>query len=172
MAEQEKAETSGKDRNATVAGLIEQVQSGQTKDYISKRIIPQMQWYSRKSQECRQKYYHWTAATIVLSAVIPIASIFADGTLWGKAVIAALGAIVTASHSFLVLYNYKDLWLTYRKIHETLLHILYCYFTNAGIFTGNASQTEKDLLLVNTCEEALSYETSGGQSTAKKTASS
>ena len=164
MAGQKEAGPSVNTRDSAVVEMIGQVQNEQTKDYISKRIIPQMQWYSRKSQEYKQKYYHWMTITILLSAMIPIASVFADGTLWGKMVIAALGAAVTACNSFLVLYNYKDLWQTYRSIHADLLRNLYCYFSNAGIFSGNAPQTEKDLLFVNTCEKELSYETNGGLS--------
>ena len=168
MTRQKKAEQNGTDRTSTVAELAAEVQSKQTKEYILKRIIPQMQWYSRKIQECRKKYYHWMTAIILLSAVIPIASVFADGTLWGKIPIAALGAAVTAGNSFLVLYNYKDLWLTYRNIHEALLRIVYCYFNNAGAFSGNAPQEEKDLLFVNTCEEQLSSETNNSSSAIKK----
>ena len=168
VTEQRNAWKGGNDRDSAVAELIEPVQSQQTKDYISRRIIPQMQWYGRKSRECQQKYYRWTAAVILLSAMIPIASVFADGALWGKTVIAALGAIVTMSNSFLALYNYKDLWLSYQNKHEVLLHILYCYFTNAGIFTKNASQAEKDLTLVNTCEAVLSYEIRARLSAVKK----
>ena len=165
MIGRKKNADSGNNRDSAVAGLIDQVQCGRTKDYISKRILPQLQWYSRRSRECKQSYYRWTATVILLSAMVPIASVFADGTLWGKAVIATLGAVITAIHSFLVLYNYKDLWQTYQNKHESLLHILYCYFTNAGSFTGDASQTEKDLTLINACEEALSYHV-GGKSSA------
>lgn len=146
-------------REELLAGLIEQVQSNRTKDYITNRILPQMKWYSDKSKENQKKYFFWMTFSIFVGAMIPVFSIFADGAICVKVLIAALSSAVTASNAYLTLHNFKDLWMIYRNTRETLLRTLYCYFNNAGIFSQSITQEEKDILLIDSCEEKISYET-------------
>lgn len=155
-------------RDMLLKDLIEQVQNANTKDYILNRILPQLNWYGKKSKKNKTQYYFWMTVSIILGAVIPIVSILADGKTWVKVVIAALGASVTAINSFIALHNFRDLWITYRKNRENLIRTLYCYFNNAGIFSQNKTQQEKDLLLVNICEEELSNEINIWQSYMEK----
>lgn len=159
MDRQNNKENNRNSRNAALIGLVAQIQSENTKSYITGRILPQMEWYSAKSGKCKKKYYRWMGASIVLGAVIPVISVFADGAAWIKVMIAALGSSVTACNAFVALHNYKDLWLNYRNTRERLLRTLYCYFNNAGIFSKNMPQEEKDTLLVNICEEEIAGET-------------
>lgn len=60
-------------------------------------------------------------ASIILGTTIPVASIFADGNILTKFIIAVLGAGVTATNAFLSLNNSKDLWMAYRIAYNTLL---------------------------------------------------
>ena len=148
-------------RDTSLEYFISQIQCENTKNYITNRILPQMKWYSSKSSENKRKYHLGITISILLSAMIPVVSVFADGAIWVKVLIAALGAAVTACNSYISLHNFKDLWLTYRNTREVLLRILYNYFNNAGVFSQSNAQKEKDILLVNLCEEELSHETGG-----------
>ncbi len=148
--------------------LIAQVQNANTKNYISNRILSQLNWYENNSKKNKKQYYFWMTVSIIMGAVIPIVSILANGKTWMKVVIAALGASVTAINSFIILHNFRDLWIIYRKNREILLQTLYCYFNNAGIFSQNITQQEKDILLVNICEDEISKEINGWQSYMKK----
>lgn len=159
MDGQNNKENNCNSRNAALIGLAAQIQSENTKSYLTGRILPQMEWYSAKSGECKKKYYRWMGASVVLGAVIPVISVFADGAVWVKVILAALGSSVTACNAFVALHNYKDLWLNYRNTRERLLRVLYSYFNNAGIFSKNMPQEEKDTLLVNICEEEMAGET-------------
>ena len=47
--------TSNNKRNEALDVLITQIQNERTKNYISNRLIPQMEWYSRKGQECKKQ---------------------------------------------------------------------------------------------------------------------
>lgn len=161
MNEKREKEKRGSTRDEALLTLAEQVQNARTKDYMLNRILPQMAWYSGKSRENRKKYYFWMTCAILLGAMIPAASVFADGSVWIRALIAVLGAAVTAVNAYTTLHNFKDLWLTYRNARESLLRTLYCYFNHAGIFSQEAAQEEKDILLVNVCEEIMSNENSG-----------
>ncbi|KAI4446446.1 hypothetical protein C823_000964 [Eubacterium plexicaudatum ASF492] len=139
--------------------LIDQVQSNRTKDYITNRILPLMEWYSVKSKKNRTRYHFWMTISISIGAMIPVLSVFADGAIWVKVLIATLSSAVTASNAYISLYNFKDLWMIYRNMRENLLRILYCYFNNAGAFSQSITQEEKDILLIDSCEEKISYET-------------
>lgn len=152
-------EYSGRSRNDSLSELIDKVQSEKTKNYIINRIVPQMKWYSNKSRSYQQQYYHWMTVTIIISALVPVVSVFADGSIWVKALLASLGAAVTSCNAYISLHNFKDLWLTYRKTRELLLRTLYCYFNNVGLFSQSSTQEKKDELLISVCENELSEET-------------
>lgn len=138
--------------------MISQVQNENTKKYISNRILPQIKWYSLQSAEKKHKYYFWMTVSIILGVAISSISVLANGSALIKLVIAILGAAVTASNAYISLHSFKDLWIVYRKTHETLTRTVYCYFNNAGIFSQCSTQNQKDELLVNVCEEELSKE--------------
>lgn len=150
--------TTNSARTTALNDLVSQVHSEKTKNYIANRLMPQMEWYSCKSRKCKKQYYFWTTVTILLSALIPVVSIFADRGDGMKALLVVLGSNVTACNTYLALHNFKDLWLTYRKLREKLLRVLYCYFNNVGVFSQNIAQDAKDVLLVDICEEKMSSE--------------
>ncbi len=146
-------------RNESLQPLIDQVKSEKTKHYINTRIIPQMQFYSSRSRKCKKQYKSWMILSIILGALIPVASVLADGGIIMKVTIAVLGAAVTAINTYLGLEKSKDLWYSYRHSREILISILYCYLNNAGMFAHLDSQESKDALLIETCEKEMTKET-------------
>lgn len=160
--------TNSNERNAALDVSIVQVQNERTKSYIANRLVPQMEWYSRKGRECKKQYHFWTTVTILLGALIPVVSVFADGNIWIRAILVALGSIVTACNAYETMHNYKELWITYRNIREQLLRTLHFYFNNAGVFAQESTQEAKDLLLVNICENEMSNESDEWRSFVQK----
>lgn len=145
-------------RNAALNDLVTQVQNEKTRSYIATRLIPQMEWYSREGRKCKKQYHRWVTITILLGASIPVVSVFADGSILVKALLVALGSIVTACNAYVTMNSFKELWLTYRGIREKLLKMLYCYFNNADVFNQDSTQEAKDVLLISICEEEMSSE--------------
>lgn len=139
---------------------IEYVESQFTKDYIVNRLIPQMVWYNKKSAQHREEFMRGMIASGVLSALIPVATVLAEGDLLQpmRVLIAVLGAGVSIISTYLSVCQSKDLWITYRKCRESLLQTLYKYFNNVDEFSHPNTQAEKDALLIHICEETLSYE--------------
>ena len=90
---------SHKTRNDVLANLAEQIRNENTRNYVFDRLMPQMEWYSGKGKECKKKYYRWMGVSILLGALIPVVSVFADGAVWVKALLAALGSAVTACNA-------------------------------------------------------------------------
>lgn len=137
---------------------LEGVENERTKRYIQERVIKQMDWYRTKSYTCKRNYQCWMTVSIILSGVIPVASIFANGDIVVKALIAALGAAVTGINAYLSFQNYKNLWNTYRRNRELLLSTIYLYFNNAGIFGKETDQDKRDEMLIDVCEKSFQQE--------------
>lgn len=141
------------ERHEMFQSWLKEVGNEKTRQYIEERVIKQMEWYRKKSSVCKTKYQHWMTASIILSGSIPVASIFADGGVVFKVIIAMLGAAVTGIGAYLNLQNYKELWSIYRVNREMLLSILYLYFNRVGIFNKDMDQDDCDAMLIDLCEK-------------------
>lgn len=129
------------------------VESQKTRLYIQERIVTQMDFYKDNSRKCKKNYQILSTASIIIGFLIPIMSIFADGSIYMKVFIAMLGSGSTAITAFLSLKNYRELWGKYRYSREYLLSVLQLYFMKAGIFKNIENQEDLDNLLVETCEK-------------------
>ena len=152
------------ERNKIFYEWVEDIPNEKTKGYVKERIIKQMDWYREKSAAYKMKYQSWTMVSIILSGTIPIASVLADGGLIVKILIAALGAAVTSINAYLNLQNYKELWNVYRFNREWLLSTLYLYFNKVGVFGGEMSQENRDIMLIEMCENCFRQEISDWRS--------
>lgn len=146
------------DRNESLSKWVEDIENQKTKGYVQERIIKQMDWYRTKSMVYKIKYQRWTTCSIILSGIIPVVSILADGRIGIKLLIAALGSMVTGISAYLNLHNYKDLWGKYRFNREWLLSILYLYINQTGVFKKELSQESRDEMLIQMCEKCFQQE--------------
>lgn len=127
------------------------------KNYIQYRVIEQIDWYRNKSRKYKKQYQLWTVAALIIGALIPIFSVFSDGSILMKTAIAALGSSSAAISAFLTQQNYKELWQQYRNTRELLLSTLYLYFNQQGPFK-DGDQAARDGKLIEQCESYLSQE--------------
>lgn len=146
------------ERNEVFSKWIQDISNEKTRWYIQERIINQMDWYRTKSAVYKVKYLRWTTGSIILSGIIPIASVLADGGLAVKILIIALGAAVTGISAYLNLQNYRDMWGKYRFNREWLLSTLYLYFNQVGVFGKEVSQEKRDTMLIEICEKCFQQE--------------
>ena len=156
---------SGSSRDAAIRKRVMQIEDEETRNYLLDRVLPQMIWYSKKSAQYQTMYYRLMAATILMGALIPV---FSVGGSYGvvKVILALLGASVTAVNAYLALHKYQELWISYRSAREDLIHTLYSYFNQAGVFVQKKmSEKEMNVLLVEVCENALSKENGGWTTT-------
>lgn len=147
---------------------IESVQNPDIKRYINDRVMDQMEFYKQKSKEYKKKYNFWMTTSIITSLLIPVVSIFSDGGLFMKAIIALLGGGTAAITAYIRLHNYLELWGIYRNNREYLFSILYFYFTVTGIFRTLPDQTARDTLLIETCESCFNSENKQWQELLRK----
>lgn len=121
------------------------------KNYIKYRIIKQIDWFEVKGRYCKNKYQKFMFASIIISSVIPVLSIFADGSVLMKTVIAILGSVVSVIGSYITLQNYKELWGEYVSKKSILQNMLYMYFNCRGDFDIE-DEKERNGKLIDTCE--------------------
>ena len=168
-ADDSTASSGGSSRDAAIRKRVMQIEDEETRNYLLDRVLPQMTWYSKRSDQYRTAYYRLMALTIFLGGLIPVFSVGGSYAIV-KVILALLGASVTAINAYMALHNYHDLWITYQKTREDLIHVLYCYFNNAGVF-AQKKMSERDLnvLLVDVCEDTLSKENGGWTTIVQKT---
>ena len=121
------------------------------KNYIKYRIIKQIDWFEVKGRYCKNKYQRFMFASIIISSVIPVLSIFADGSVLMKTVIAILGSVVSVIGSYITLQNYKELWGEYVGKKSILQNMLYMNFNCRGDFDIE-DEKERNGKLIDTCE--------------------
>lgn len=126
------------------------------KSYIRYRIMEQIDWYNNKACQSQKSFKRWMLTSIILSAIIPVLTLFAE-CIAVKALIAVLSSAVTAISAIISLYHWRELWVQYRTNCELLQSILHCYFTKTKEFRG-LSDDNAFQLLVNKCEEYMTKE--------------
>ena len=137
--------------------------------YIMDTVADQMEFYGTASRKNKTLYERWTIASIVVGALIPVVAIFSNAPTPAKILIAALGTGSTAISTVLATFQYKELWLNYRKTREDLLRILRCYFTDVEPFVQMDNRGEKRALLIRRCEDIMGKENNAWVSAMRKT---
>lgn len=146
------------ERDNGIDKWIKTVKDDNIKNYIQVRIIPQMEYYSKTSRDCKKKYMRYKTVIIVLGALIPVAALLSDYGMAVKVMIALLGTSVSSMTAYLELHNYHALWVSCRMKREQLLSILMYYFTGTGVFALADNEEEKSNLFIENCEQCLSEE--------------
>ena len=142
-------------RNEDMKKLASTIEDEKTKEYVLKRMLPTMQWYSDESSKHMVIYRVSSLASLVASASIPVVSLYSTDAIWAKVVIAFLGAVVTFLSAFLILYDAKNVWVTCRNTREMLNSVFYQYYTGEGIFAECKNQDSRNSKLVKVSEEII-----------------
>lgn len=130
------------------------------KDYITSRVIDQIDWYDKKSVVKQKMYKRLSIISIVMTGIIPVAVLISEFGIVAKILIAALSAAAGILNAVIALCSFKDLWVQYRMNCETLKSILYCFFLRVGEFKDmELDDLALKEILVSRCEEILTSET-------------
>ncbi|MBK6483126.1 MAG: DUF4231 domain-containing protein [Chitinophagaceae bacterium] len=107
-------------------------------DYLKNRYEDQMNYYSKKAAENKDKYRKYQWALIILSALTPVIAaldsipikldfINVDISVQTKMIVVTISAIVAILTTGLKTFNYFELWVTYRRTNEELKREIYYY---------------------------------------------
>ena len=132
--------------------MVEGVEDEHIRTYLSWYVLPNIDYFKTAGRRCKETYLRWSVVSLLISAIIPVVSVFSDGGIVMKATLAALGSAVTFISGYLLLYDSRNAANAYSKAREELLRIVLQYFTKTGEFVQCADQRACDVLLVDRCE--------------------
>lgn len=124
-------------------------------EYIKERLNGQLKWYSEKSSKFQKKYKIWQMIKIIAALIIPLLIFLMEKCPEIKYVISILGAFIAFIESYLKIYNYRELWNTYRATLEKLKREKVFFLTKTGIYKTNKDSFE---LFVTNCEQMMKSE--------------
>lgn len=117
-------------------------------DYISNRLQPQIDWYSKRATYNQNWYKALKIMEIILTATIPLINIFLS---WHCARIANIGisAMLMIIEGVHHIWNYHDLWIKYRQTCELLKRELHLAQNSAGPYKCLTAEEQSSLLVVH-----------------------
>lgn len=126
------------------------------------RLEDQIAWYDRKSGLNKKLYKNLKALQIVVTAAIPLTSIFLEGKSPAQFA-AILGAMAVIAEGLLQLWRYQENWIGFRATSEALKHEKFLYLANAGPYAvaadaGQAAKHEVGRKLAERVEALISRE--------------
>lgn len=124
-------------------------------EYIKERLNGQLKWYSEKSAKFQKKYKIWQMIKVIAALLIPLLIFLMEGYPDIKYAISILGAFIAFIESYLKIYNYRELWNTYRATLEKLKREKVFFLTKTGIYKTNKDSFE---LFVTNCEQVMKSE--------------
>lgn len=126
------------------------------KEYMSKRLDPQIKWYDEKAMQ-DQKYYKYSQLIeIVLASSIPLLAGYSKYNFWIPVIIGILGALIAIIESVTKLYRFHENWIQYRTTCELLKHQKHLYITNS--FPYNTGEETIENIFIKNVENIMSSE--------------
>ena len=130
------------------AEFLKAMPEGSAKRYLTDRVIPQMDYYSRNSAKNKKRYLVFSVISIVCNAVIPILVLFDEYfevDFWIKLAVAVISALAGVLTAVAALMSYRELWLKYRLTLERLKGIVDSYMLRTGDFFSIRDDEDKCL---------------------------
>src|SRR5215218_3692968 len=119
------------------------------------RLNDQIEWYDRKSGSNQSWYKRLKLAQLVLAASIPVFSLV--DVPWWRWVTAVLGGLIVVVEGAQQLWQFNNLWISYRSTAEQLKHEKYLFLAFSGPYSGlNTDEALKHL--AERVEEQVSTE--------------
>lgn len=133
-------------------------------NYIEKRLLNQIAWYSKKSREMKKKYLFLNTTVFIINTIVPVILVLLDSfTLKVKFLIAGLVAVANFSNGLICANKYQELWINYRFMSEQLTKEKILFETKVGKYKINSEYTDNDIselenLFIYTCESIMDSE--------------
>ena len=126
------------------------------KEYMSKRLDPQIKWYDEKAMQ-DQKYYKYSQLIeIVLASSIPLLAGYSKYNFWIPVIIGILGALIAIIESVTKLYRFHENWIQYRSTCELLKYQKYLYMTKSSPY--NTEEESVENIFIKNVENIISSE--------------
>ena len=123
------------------------------------RLEKQIEWYDKKSADCKRWFGRLKTATLAISVSIPVVSglvaLFPDFGSRASILTGVFGATIALLEGLQQLNQYHQNWISYRSTAEALKHEKFLYIGRAGPY---ATAKNPEALLTETVESLVSQE--------------
>jgi Protein of unknown function (DUF4231) len=121
-----------RDDGPETARPVEAVPEPAAEDATWKRLEDAIDWYDRRAVE-NQRLYRWLKLLeLAVAATLPVVA-GVGSPVW---VTGGLAAVVVVLEGAQHLFQFQELWITYRSTAESLKHEAYLYQAKAGPYAG------------------------------------
>jgi Protein of unknown function (DUF4231) len=129
---------------------IEAVPAPAAEDPTWERLEDAIRWYDSRATE-NQRLYRWLKLLeLAVAATLPVVA-GVGSPVW---VTGGLAAVVVVMEGAQHLFQFQELWITYRSTAESLKHERYLYLAEAGPYRGDDRRSQ----LASRTEALLSQE--------------
>jgi hypothetical protein len=118
-------------------------------DYLSERLLPELQWYDNKSTVAKRWFYVLSAAQLGMATAVPVLA----ALKYEAQTLAVVGGVAAMATGLLTLGQWQHSWVRYRATAEALKHEQYLFLTKSGRYE-NKTVAE----LAERCESLISAE--------------
>lgn len=133
--------------------------------YIQERLDKQIEWYNKKSGTSKIMYIVLSISILILTSSIPVlTSINNINEYVVKIIIGSFGAISAILTGIINIMKYKENWIRYRQLTQSLEHEKMLYCTKSSGY-GESNALDK---LIEKCEKLISMENDMWVSSSKK----
>ena len=142
--------------------FINEMPDSKAKIYLTSRVVPQMDYYRKKSAINQKRFRWFSVLSIICNGIIPVFVILGNKlniSSWAEIIITILSATAGILTAIASLMTYRELWLKYRLTLEHLKSTLDQYFIGTGEFYDIRNDEDaRTNLLEKLCSAAMSDE--------------
>ncbi len=111
-----------------------------------------LDYYEGKSILNKKRYSAFVVLNIVISALIPFATLFIDVYIPAKYIVAMMGSTITIISALNSTFGYHKHWIEYRTVAESLKHQKVLYMNNCYPYNVE-NKGELLILMINSILE-------------------
>jgi membrane protein YdbS with pleckstrin-like domain len=126
-------------------------------DYVSQRLEPQLEYYSKRAKRNKVFYFFFSTLSIILSIIIPFLAGKID-SLENRfiSVIGLLALFLSVFNVLIYHFRFREKWIKYRTANESLKHQKFMYLAKVKPYNDN----EAYKVLVEKVESLISIDNS------------
>ncbi|MGN0348741.1 MAG: DUF4231 domain-containing protein [Roseburia sp.] len=125
-------------------------------EYIKTRVDCQIEWYEKKACACRKKYMTSQTVEIILAALIPLLSAYADDFKMIGFIVGVFGAAIAIIKALSKLYKWPENWIGYRTACDLLRYQKILFETHSAPYNYKPESIEN--IFVHNVEQIISSE--------------
>lgn len=125
-------------------------------EYMKTRVEQQIEWYEKKARSCQRKYTISQTIEIILAALIPLLSSYADNLKIIGFIVGVFGAAIAIIKSLSKLYKWPENWIGYRTACDSLRYQKVLFETRSAPYNSKPESIEN--IFVHNVEQIISSE--------------